>query len=261
MDHHAARPRRALVGFAAMVLGTAGVVGGLASTAVAHEGTEPVPTDENLSCAELAEEVGTDEEWVEFKHEGFFEEEGEYDLVLSDRGTPDDDSDDAVVTIDVTGPKNFDWQSNVGIDAVFVKGGTAHGSYIYYYDGEELTSDVDYTVPPYGGEQNSISHITFCWDDEQPPPSSSTSSSSVPDSTTTSEVTTSTTAPSSSTSSSVAPTTEAPTTSEASTTTVSSGGGLPVTGSNTGLLVAVGGGLLLAGGTLLATRQYWRRLI
>jgi hypothetical protein len=260
MDHHAARPRRALVGLAAMAVGATAVVGGLTSAAAAHEGTEPDKTTENLSCAELAEEVGTDEEWVEFKHEGFFADEGEYDLVLSDRGTPDDDSDDAVVTITVTGPKNFNWASNVGIDAVFVKGGTAHGSYIYYYEGNELTSDVDYTVPPYGEEQNSISHITFCWDDEEPPPTSS-SSSLPPDSTTTSEATTSTTEAPSSTSSSVAPTTEAPTTSEAPSTTVSSGGGLPVTGSNTGLLVAVGGGLLLAGGTLLATRQYWRRLI
>jgi hypothetical protein len=260
MDHHAARPRRVLVGLAAMAVGAAAVVAGLASAAAAHEGTEPEKRHDNPSCADLAAELGVGQDWEEFKVEGF-PDSATY--TLSDRGTPDDDSDDATVTITVTGPKNFDWSSNVGIDAVFVKGGNAHGSYFYYYDGEELTSDRDYTVPPYGQPQNDISHITFCWDDEQTPPSSSStsSSSSVPDSSTsTSEAPT--------TSSTMAPTTsEAPTTSmasttEAPTTTVSSGGGLPVTGSNTGLLVAVGAGLLAAGGVLVATtRQYWRRLI
>lgn len=259
MDHQAARPRRALLGLAAMALGAAGVVAGLASTAAAHEGTEPEPTDDNLSCAELAEHVGTDEEWVEFKHEGFFEEEGEYDLVLSDRGTPDDDSDDAIVTIIGTGPKNFDWEANVGIDAVFVKGGTAHGSYLYYYGGDELTEDVDYTVPPYGQAQNSISHITFCWDDEdQPEPTTSssqaTTSTTEASTSSTSEVTTSTTE---GPSTSVSPSSSTPTT--APTTTISSGGGLPVTGSNTGLLVAVGAGLLIAGAALIGSRQLWRR--
>jgi LPXTG-motif cell wall-anchored protein len=265
MDGHVARSRRAIVGVAAMALGAAGLVGGLASMAAAHEGTEPEELDENYSCAELAELVGTDQEWIESKHEGFFDAEGEYDLVLSDRGTPDDDSDDAIVTIIVTGPKNFDWVSNVGIDAVFVKGGNAHGSYFYYFDGAELTEDVDYTVPPYGGEQNAISHITFCWDDEgggTTTTSSSTTSSTVPHdtSTTSSSTTSSTVAPS--TSSSSSSTTMAPTTSSsmATTTTVSSGGGLPVTGSNTGLLAALGGGLLLAGGIfLVARRQLWSR--
>jgi LPXTG-motif cell wall-anchored protein len=213
---------------------------------------------ENLTCADLAELVGSDETWIESKHEGFPDEEGEYELVLSDRGTPDDESDDAVVTIIVTGPKNFDWESNVGIDAVFVKGGNAetHGSYYYYYDGAELTEDVDYTVPPYGEEQNSISHITFCWDDEH---QSTTTTTQATTSTTVAPTTSSTVAPTTSTteapttSSTAAPTTS--TTVAPTTTTISSGGGLPVTGSNTGLLAAVGGGLLLAGGIFIVARQ------
>lgn len=267
MDHHAARRRRALVGVAAMAIGSAGLVGSFAGTAAAHEGTEPEKVHENLSCPDLAELVGSDQEWTEFKIEDFPTEEGEYDYVLSDRGTPDDTSDDAVVTLEVTGPKNFQWTSNVGIDLVFVKGGNAetHGSYYYFYDGEEKTEDEDYTVPPYGQEQNDISHISFCWDDEHTPPSSTstteatTTSTTMPEEpTTTSSSTSSTVAPT--TSSSVVPTTETPPSSEATTTTVSSGGGLPVTGSNTGLVAAIGGGLLLAGGVfLLARQQLWRR--
>lgn len=267
MDHHAARSRRALVGVAAMVLGSAGLVGAFASAAAAHDGTEPDKVHENLSCPDLAELVGSDQEWTEFKIEGFPAEEGEHDYVISDRGTPDDTSDDAVVTIIVEGPKNFDWRSNVGIDVVFVKGGNAetHGSYYYYYDGDELTADEDYTVPPYGGEQNDISHITFCWDDEYTPPTSSstTSSTTPPDtssSTTSSSTTSSTVAPTTSSSSSSSSSTTVVPTSQATTTSISSGGGLPVTGSNTGLLAAVGGGLLLAGGVFLVARQQlWRR--
>jgi LPXTG-motif cell wall-anchored protein len=111
--------------------------------------------------------------------------------VISDRGTPDDDSDDATVTIDmVMELKNFNWSSNVGIDAIYVKGGS-EGSYFYGYQpdvshegqvvgpGEEATEDIDLGTPPWKVEgKNQISHVTFCWDDEQGPTTSSSSTSS-----------------------------------------------------------------------------------
>ncbi len=58
--------------------------------------------------------------------------------------------------------KTFDWSSNIGVDAVFVKAGVV-GSYIYRYDppGEE-TSDTGLTSP--GATGNGISHIAFCYD-------------------------------------------------------------------------------------------------
>jgi uncharacterized repeat protein (TIGR01451 family) len=58
--------------------------------------------------------------------------------------------------------KTFDWTSNIGVDAVFVKAGS-EGSYIYRYDppGEEM-SDTGLTSP--GATGNGISHIAFCYD-------------------------------------------------------------------------------------------------
>jgi uncharacterized repeat protein (TIGR01451 family) len=56
--------------------------------------------------------------------------------------------------------KTFDWSSNIGVDAVIVKGG-ADGSYIYRYDPpSEQTSDTGLTAPG----QNAISHVNFCYD-------------------------------------------------------------------------------------------------
>ncbi|MGH2695116.1 MAG: hypothetical protein ACRDJJ_09940 [Actinomycetota bacterium] len=78
------------------------------------------------------------------------------------------------VTISVSG-SSFDWSSNIGVDAVIVKGGTNANAYRY---SPEETSDTDLTAPindandqPYG-----LSHISFCYDSgggqtTSPPPS------------------------------------------------------------------------------------------
>ena len=61
--------------------------------------------------------------------------------------------------------KTFDWSSNIGVDAVIVKGGD-DGSYLYRYDPpSEETSDTGLTTPG----QNAISHVNFCYDVEAPP--------------------------------------------------------------------------------------------
>lgn len=267
MSDQVTRPLRAVAaGFATVAVGGMGLFVALASPASAHEGTEPVPVPEgNPDCVDLAELIGTDAEWDQFKIEPFPDENGEYDYVLSDRGTPDDDSDDAVFTLEVFDTKRFNWSSTVGIDAIFVKGGQgAGGSYYYYYDGEELTEDVDYTVPPYGEwTKNAISHITICWDDENPGTTTTTAqettTTTAPEETTTTtapEETTTTMAPSSSSSSAPSSTvTTAPT------TTTTTGEELPNTGSNsTMMLVGIGTALLAAGaGLVFATRRYWHR--
>ena len=199
MKHDSTR-RRAAAGLACMAIGSVAVVAGLAAPVAAHEGKEPYPIPEtnSLSCADLAARFEIDVEWTESKIEsGDLPAEGKTQTyVISDRGTPGDDTDDATVTIDmVMELKNFNWSSNVGIDAIYVKGGSG-GSYFYGYQpdvsqegevvgpGQEATEDIDLGTPPWQERgKNQISHVTFCWDDEQTTPPSSTPPSSTPPST------------------------------------------------------------------------------
>jgi hypothetical protein len=70
------------------------------------------------------------------------------------------------VTITNFDGKTFDWSSNIGVDAVYVKAGSA-GSYLYIYEPPtESTGDTGLTTP--GDTGNEISHITFCYDLEDP---------------------------------------------------------------------------------------------
>jgi uncharacterized repeat protein (TIGR01451 family) len=58
----------------------------------------------------------------------------------------------------------FDWSSNLGIDAVFVKGGP--GGDLYEYD--DATADTDLHAPINGntGKPYGLSHISFCWNEK-----------------------------------------------------------------------------------------------
>ncbi|MGH9291107.1 MAG: LPXTG cell wall anchor domain-containing protein [Acidimicrobiales bacterium] len=229
------------------------------------------------SCPELEVALEIDAGWtvVDIGAGDLPDQGSSQTYVLSDRGTPDDDSDDATVTITVvTAGKVFDWTSNIGIDAILVTGGS-EGSYFYGYqpdvskegavvgEGAEATSDVDLGTPPYGQPgKNPIKSISFCFDDEHKPPSSSTTSSSTPSSSST----TSSTAPTTSSSDTTMPTTTttAPvvsvTTAPPTVPVTNQPGSLPQTGSNsTGLLLALGGVLVLGGGAVLATTCIARR--
>jgi LPXTG-motif cell wall-anchored protein len=195
--------RRVAAGLASMTIGAVAVVAGLAAPAGAHEGKEPadVPETNSLSCAELADKFEIDADWTESKIEAdALPAEGEsadFDL------TPDDTTDSASVTITMNMElKNFDWDATIGIDAVYVKGGSK-GSYFYGYqpevagynepgagtvvgDGAEAMSDVDLGTPPYKQRgKNEISHVTFCWDTEggSTTSSSTTSTTECPDGT------------------------------------------------------------------------------
>ncbi len=65
------------------------------------------------------------------------------------------------VTVSNFDGKSFNWSSNQGIDAVYVKAGRA-GSYLYVYEPNESFGDTGLTTP--GEKGNAISHITFCYD-------------------------------------------------------------------------------------------------
>ena len=64
-------------------------------------------------------------------------------------------------------PGSFDWSSNIGVDAVFVKAGNdKHNLFVY---APESTGDTN--LGPQAGQGNGISHISFCYDgDDAPPP-------------------------------------------------------------------------------------------
>ncbi|HYZ98575.1 MAG TPA: LPXTG cell wall anchor domain-containing protein [Acidimicrobiales bacterium] len=289
---------RGAMGLVSMAIGAGMLTFALAAPAGAHEGKEPDKSlgPDNLSCAELAERYGVEGEWIQSKIEAgdLPGEGGSQTYVLSDRGTPGDEADDAIVTITmVIEDKVFDWEANVGIDGVFVKGGSG-GSWFYGYQpdvdeqgnvsgpGEEATQGVDHGTPPYHDKwKNQISHITFCWDDEYTPP---TTEDTTPPSTedTTPPSTEDTTPPSTEDTTPPSPTpTEENNPGESTATTIEVAGNpgesssttstvavevasnsdaLPRTGSSnsTILLVALGGVLVLGGGALLATMRIRR---
>ncbi len=57
-------------------------------------------------------------------------------------------------------PGSFDWSSNIGVDAVFVKAGNdKHNLYTY---NPESTGDTG--LGPQSGTGNGISHLSFCYD-------------------------------------------------------------------------------------------------
>lgn len=104
----------------------------------------------NRTCAELQ---GAGQTWNELKVDP--NADGEFS--------------DGTLTVTIsntTNDKTFNWSSNISVDAVFVKAGSA-GSFLYRYDPpSESTGDDGLTSP---GEGNAISHITFCYDLEATP--------------------------------------------------------------------------------------------
>jgi hypothetical protein len=72
---------------------------------------------------------------------------------------------DGTLMVTITGftGKVFNWSSNIGVDFVFVKAGSA-GNGLYPYN-PEATSGNGLTTPG-SGTSNAISHISFCYDVE-----------------------------------------------------------------------------------------------
>ncbi len=104
-------------------------------------------SNEGKSCSDLQ---GAGQTWIEFKLEGSSLSNGPHT------------SGPLTVTISNLNGDTFDWASNIGVDAVIVKGGSP-GSYFYRYDPPtEATADTGLGVP--NPANNGVSHISFCYD-------------------------------------------------------------------------------------------------
>jgi len=202
----------------------------------------------NQTCSDFAGEGQT---WVELKVDP------PADGVFTD-GT-------LSVTITNFNDLSFDWSSNIGVDAVFVKSGSS-GSHLYRYDPpSEATSDTGLTTP---GSVQEISHISFCYDIDEATTSTTEATTS------TTEATTSTTEATTSTTEATTSTTEATTTTvddevlgttlttTTSTTvadevldTVVSPSTLPFTGANSGGIAMLGMALVAMGALALVTAR------
>lgn len=66
------------------------------------------------------------------------------------------------ITVSNLTDDTFDWSSTIGIDAVFVKGGSSGSSFYRYDPPAESFGDTGLGVPQ--PSNNGISHISFCWD-------------------------------------------------------------------------------------------------
>jgi LPXTG-motif cell wall-anchored protein len=240
------RTVRALVaaGLACLISGLTVFFAALLPSASATH-VEPVFQEGNPTCSDFAPEGET---WLELKIEPvedgtFTSDDGLLEVTIVVTETDDGD---ALV---------FDWESNIGVDAVFVKGGPDGNLYLY---DPEATEDTGLHAPvnPKTDKFFGLSHISFCYDvgDETTPPTSPppTEPTSPPPTEPTSPPPTEPTSP--------PPTTpgDAPTTPTMKETTPP-GEELPKTGNGNGWLAALGAGLLLGGtGLVLAGRQAGR---
>jgi LPXTG-motif cell wall-anchored protein len=147
------------------------------------------------------------------------------------------------VTIDVSdtpdGPV-FDWTSNIGVDAVFVKGGP-NGTLYLYDPPAESTGDTGLHAPvnPNNDKFFGLSHVSFCYDEDQETTTTSTTSSTTSTTSTTMGESTTTTA-------------------MGAVTTTTPSGELPRTGSTAGPMLAIGAALLVGGAALVG---YARRFL
>jgi hypothetical protein len=129
-----------------MLAGNAGVVHASSVT--------PTPVDSgNPTCGDF------DPSWTELKVDG---------------GLGDGTFSDGTLTVTISNfqnsnspaPGSFDWSSNIGVDAVFVKAGNDKHN-LFVYDPE---STGDTGLGPQAGQGNGISHVSFCYDEEDAPP-------------------------------------------------------------------------------------------
>jgi hypothetical protein len=122
--------------------------GGAVGTAIGSAAGATYVPGGNYTCSDLAAQYAPGSEWFEVKLDrapGGSHEVG-----------------DVMLTANIANgsPLSFDWSSNIGVDAVFVKSGT-NGSNLYIY-GNESTGATGLTTPV--GQD--ISHVSFCYDIE-----------------------------------------------------------------------------------------------
>jgi hypothetical protein len=108
----------------------------------------------NQTCQQLADTYSPGSTWIELKVDPNPVGPGPFNYT---------DGTLSVVITDAS-ETGFDWTSNIGVDAVFVKSGaTGHNLYVYdFFGGSNTESMGDTDLIPPGG--NAISHIAFCYD-------------------------------------------------------------------------------------------------
>jgi hypothetical protein len=150
MDMHTSTRRGVAIVVAAMA-GAAGLFVALPASAQSNDG-EVVPG--NPGCDDIAPEG---EIWIELKVEP--PADGEF-------------SDDTLtVNVDVRDTEDgqvFDWDSNIGVDAVIVKGGP--DANVYLYDPESMGATGLHAPVSPSGQWAGLSHISFCYDEDDVPP-------------------------------------------------------------------------------------------
>src|SRR3990172_8763304 len=134
-------------------------------------GVEPVVVPDNPRCSELP---NANPGWVWFKID-------EQDI---NDGSYGDGTLQVSIDVHTSGGEetSFDWTSNIGVDAVFVKGGP-NGNLYRYDPPSESTGDDGLTPPinPNTGKPYGISHIDFCYDvDHTPTPTASATPTRTP---------------------------------------------------------------------------------
>jgi hypothetical protein len=141
-------PNKILIGSLATILMVFSSVVIFRPSEVGAATVEPVLISGNLTCAQLV--PGTSELKVEPGADGTYSD-GTLTVTIDVRDTPE-------------GPV-FDFTSNIGIDAVFVKGGPDGNLYTY---SPETTGDTGLHAPvnPGNGKYYGLSHISFCYDVE-----------------------------------------------------------------------------------------------
>ena len=148
--HNARSGLRTLLGLVAAL----GMVAAMAMPALAASVTPTPINDGNPTCSAFG--AGWNQLKVEPPGNGNFTD-GTLEITISN-----------FVNSTSGTPGSFDWTSNIGVDAVFVKAGNDKHN-LYVYDPESL-GDTD--LGPQAGNGNGISHISFCYDagGTTPPP-------------------------------------------------------------------------------------------
>jgi hypothetical protein len=143
--------RRTVRGLAGLAAAASLAVALAVPAFASHVAPTPISTG-NPTCGDF------DASWTEFKLEGDDLANGTY----SD-GTLEVTISNFVNSSGET-PGSFDWESNIGVDAVFVKAGNDKHN-LYVYDPEATSDD---GLGPQAGQGNGISHISFCYDEDVP---------------------------------------------------------------------------------------------
>ena len=156
-----ARSRRRLAVCLALTLAGLSTAGGASANHVTpqHYGPGGVNPENNPSCAFL------NPAWNELKVENS-ETKGDLDGTYDDLGAVDNPGGvgPLLFTIDADFDEEiFDWSSNIGVDAVIVKGGN-RGSNVYFYPSEATADTGLFSPDNTKGNRPQISHISACYD-------------------------------------------------------------------------------------------------